>query len=173
MQQKLWVQILRKVITTVRGTRKIKAINTINSLIVTLRDCGGSETPGSLTVFKAEPHFNPDSLLVKRCNWVLHSSTTKAVVEEVWDSLLEGSHSVSLCVPSLWEGSPRLSSSSSSSSLCRGPPAARSWSHNCWGTVPAFPEVVRSTTRRHLTDGDKQVRLTFRAEWSFQGFFLI
>lgn len=54
---------------------------------------------------------------------------------------------ISQHVPSFQEGS--------SSSSPPPPLPLRSWSRNCWGTVPAFPAVARSTTRRRLSNGDK------------------
>lgn len=38
--------------------------------------------PQGQTVFKAEPHFKPDGLLVLWCNRESHSFTTKAVVRK-------------------------------------------------------------------------------------------
>lgn len=122
------------------GTRKIKALNTINSLFLNQRDCNERRPQGSSTVFKAEPQ-----------------NATFTDGEGSSGRFSPGG--IPHCVPSLPTAPPPLHPPPPS--LCCAPTLLRPWSRSCWGTGPAFPAVVRSTTRRRLNNGDEQLHVHY------------
>lgn len=150
---------------TVRRTQK--AINTINSFVQYSKGTVEENRPRGQTVFLSLKPSLVSSLTVFWSGGVTESYIhllQKAVVEEVSFSPRGISlTSLSDCKlhPVLWEGQQGRSRLSSS---CWKPAALRSWWRSCWGKVPAFREVVLSTTRMHLTKRHDWIRVPFGAD---------